>query len=714
MKETGTEKEGIQRAGFKEMLFMKRKTALIRGLKKDTRPVSVDVSCMVYNHGPYLRQALDGIFMQRTSFPVRVIIHEDASTDDSASIIREYEKRYPGRIISVMEEENQYQQGNSLWLIMFPHFTSKYIACCEGDDYWTDPDKLQKQVDYLENNPDCSAVYHNILPVDEFGVYNEKLRGCYPRLKEGDYQKREIRKGKVKTQTASMVRRNYYPWMSERDKQFFAEAKCNLDEKNLILCGIVGRVHYLPDVMAAHRRVLDHGDSYTAAKQKKTKLERFLFEHGRYLEKCRLYEYFSGEKLYIYDDIIADQEYINRHFPDQKVNICEGVPFYAHMIYRLHTRGKPAPSEKTRESNIELFRIVAMLLIVAHHFVVNSGLTAPRGPIYSDPLSWRSLFLLVLGAWGKTGTNCFVMITGYYMCKSRITIKKFAKLVLEVMFYKLVINSVFWITGYESFTLDGLFMIFIPIRTVSNDFLNAFLLFYLLIPFLNILVRHMDRKQHFLLLLWCGFTYIFLGTVPGFSVQMNYISWFSVLFMIASYIRLYPRRLYQDKKLWAWLTVSSVLLAIISVFFCAWLSKKTGKNVAYSYVSDANTFLAAATGVCAFMLFKNMNIKHSRLINTVASSAFGVVLIHGNSDTMRRWLWTDTLDVVGHYNSRFMPLYAAGCIAAVYIVCTLIDQLRIRGLEKPLFKVWDRHRDGVLEKLKRIKMTVRSRIRWQE
>ena len=82
---------------------------------KDTRPVSVDVSCMVYNHGNYLRQALDSILMQETDFPVRIIIHDDASTDDSAAVILEYKKKYPQKIVAVIEEVNLYQNGRSVW-----------------------------------------------------------------------------------------------------------------------------------------------------------------------------------------------------------------------------------------------------------------------------------------------------------------------------------------------------------------------------------------------------------------------------------------------------------------------------------------------------------------------------------------------------------------------------------------------------------------------
>jgi peptidoglycan/LPS O-acetylase OafA/YrhL len=93
-----------------------------------------------------------------------------------------------------------------------------------------------------------------------------------------------------------------------------------------------------------------------------------------------------------------------------------------------------------------------MLLIVAHHFVANSGLLSEGGLIYRDPFSAKSIFLLIFGAWGKTGINCFVLISGYFMCESHITLKKFLKLVLEVYFYKIVIFIMVpgnWTTGLK-------------------------------------------------------------------------------------------------------------------------------------------------------------------------------------------------------------------------------------------------------------------------
>ena len=365
-------------------------------------------------------------------------------------------------------------------------------------------------------------------------------------------------------------------------------------------------------------------------------------------------------------------------------------------------RGGGAPSPlKQRDSNIELFRIITMLLIVAHHYVVNSGLTAADGPIYADPLSWRSLFLLIFGAWGKTGINCFIMITGYYMCRSQITTRKFLKLLCEVMFYRIVINLVFCVSGYQAYSVLDWLMLLVPIKKISNGFTSAFLMFFLFIPFLNILLKNLTERQHVYLLILCGFVYVFLGTIPVvFSVTMNYVSWFCVVFFIAAYVRRYPKNSFQNGKLWGSLTILFLAIGVLSIAICAWLSTKLGKRVGYAFVEDANTFLAVAIGASAFLYFKNLKIPYNQFINIVAASTFGVLLIHANSDTMRQWLWKDMLDCVGHYGSTLMPLFAVGSVLLIFVVCVVIDQLRIRMVEKPFLKLWDKHWERIYRKYK--------------
>lgn len=326
-----------------------------------------------------------------------------------------------------------------------------------------------------------------------------------------------------------------------------------------------------------------------------------------------------------------------------------------------------------------------MLSIVAHHYVVNSGLLAADGVINSNPTAIHSLVLLLVGAWGKIGINSFVLITGYFMCKSSISLKKFLKLFLEVMFYRIVISCVFWITGYSAFSIKELIKIFIPIKDISTSFTSAYLVFFLFISFLNKLIHSLNERQHICLLLLCGFLYTFLGTVPYFSVTFNYVSWFIVLYFISSYIRLYPKKIYSNNAFWSIALMIVTVLCAASVICCAFVFNGNY----YMFVTDSNTALAVIEAVCAFMVFNNLKIKNSSIINTLASATFGVLLIHANSDTMRSWLWGDVLNVVGVHSQGNGYLHIVLSVLGVYFVCTAIDLVRIYVIEKLVFKRLD-------------------------
>ena len=127
----------------------------------DNQDIKVTVRCITYNQKDYIRQCLDGFVMQRTNFRFEAIVHDDASTDGTDEIVREYAEKYPDIIKPIFETENQYSKHDgSLGRIMNANTRGKYVAICEGDDYWTDPLKLQKQADFLDANPQCSLTYH--------------------------------------------------------------------------------------------------------------------------------------------------------------------------------------------------------------------------------------------------------------------------------------------------------------------------------------------------------------------------------------------------------------------------------------------------------------------------------------------------------------------------------------------------------------------------
>lgn len=185
-----------------------------------------------------------------------------------------------------------------------------------------------------------------------------------------------------------------------------------------------------------------------------------------------------------------------------------------------------------------------------------------------------------------------------------------------------------------------------------------------------------------------------MGTALKFSVTMNYFSWFICLYFIASYMRSYPKNLFDDTKMWGLVTLVVAVLCVASVLYCIWLGARIDRRMAFYFVTDSNTSLAVCMGVSSFLLFRNIRIKRSKTINTIASSSFGVLLIHANSDTMRRWFWQTLLDVKGTFSLgiTLLILHAILSVLGIFIVCVVIDQIRIRTIER---YVLDKSEKGV-------------------
>ncbi|OUO91806.1 hypothetical protein B5F40_02950 [Gordonibacter sp. An230] len=229
--------------------------------------VCVTVCVTAYNHEKYIEQCLDGIIMQETNFAFEVIVHDDASTDGTSQIIGCYKRRYPNKIVTILQAENQFQQGRSILKeFIFPLAKGRYIAFCEGDDYWTDPKKLQKQVEYLDSHADCVAVYHGCEVVDEFNRNALTSRPIYTPRTSGRYTNLDFALGKTYPgQTASLVlRRSVYDGSEEFPIEDYWGLQVNGDAKTLLLCLTKGEVYVIGDVMSVHRVIQTFGSSWSA------------------------------------------------------------------------------------------------------------------------------------------------------------------------------------------------------------------------------------------------------------------------------------------------------------------------------------------------------------------------------------------------------------------------------------------------------------------
>lgn len=209
-----------------------------------SKPPTVSILCVTFNHEKFIAKALDSFLMQKTKFPVEIIVHDDASTDRTPTIIRKYAKKHPN-IKPLLETENQYSQGNDIFVHdMFRMAQGKYIAECEGDDFWTSPDKLQKQVDFLEKNPGYSICFH---PVKVFFQNNEDKEHIYPNP-DGPriFTTDELLKSNFIQSNSVMYRKQNY--------EHIPKNVIPLDWYMHLYHAQFGKIGFIDEVMSAYRR----------------------------------------------------------------------------------------------------------------------------------------------------------------------------------------------------------------------------------------------------------------------------------------------------------------------------------------------------------------------------------------------------------------------------------------------------------------------------
>ena len=211
----------------------------------------LSIICITYNHAAFIRQALDGFVMQKTEFPFEILVNDDASTDGTAEIIREYEAKYPHLFRCVYQTENQWGKKDPWKDVLFPMVRGKYAALCEGDDFWIDPLKLQKQVDFLEHNPDFSVCFHPVKVLWEDRCAAESV-----------FPEAYWRFNKTEMELCDLLQRNFiqtnsvvYRWRFHRDSlDLIPDGILPEDWFIHLLHAQVGKIAFLPDLMAVYRK----------------------------------------------------------------------------------------------------------------------------------------------------------------------------------------------------------------------------------------------------------------------------------------------------------------------------------------------------------------------------------------------------------------------------------------------------------------------------
>lgn len=269
----------------------------------ETSEIKVSICCLTYNHEKYVRQALDSFLMQNTNFKYEILIHDDASTDGTADIIREYESKYPDIIKPIYQKENQYSQRVKInWTYQYPRAKGKYIATCEGDDFWCDEHKLQRQYEALENSGSVFCA-HQVRFVTESGDKTDKKKpddiASYCQL--GEEFLKTLLKGKIcPFQTSSfMFERNAILEAINKIPEFVRVSRVG-DVNLMMLLATKGSICYLNKEMSCYRMF---SVSSWSLRQKQDINRRIQHEENL----CEVFKAFNIYTNMKYADLIQDQ-----------------------------------------------------------------------------------------------------------------------------------------------------------------------------------------------------------------------------------------------------------------------------------------------------------------------------------------------------------------------------------------------------------------------
>lgn len=264
--------------------------------------VLVSICCITYNQQQYIEEAIKGFLKQKVNFKYEIIIYDDASTDNTVNIIKKYMQDYPDIIKPIFSKENKYTKGEQTFLYTFEKAKGKYIALCEGDDYWIDENKLQMQVDYMEANPNCTFCFHNAYVLYMKHKKKVKFITNKPKFKknmnkDGNYGPGDIHLiGCGMIPTASFFFRSEYV---SKIPDWFKKCFCGDMPLKLIMTSF-GYAHYIDKIMSVYRK--ETGISVTDQWQEKEK--NIQIKIARFEKAKEILDWFNEFTKYKYNDKI--------------------------------------------------------------------------------------------------------------------------------------------------------------------------------------------------------------------------------------------------------------------------------------------------------------------------------------------------------------------------------------------------------------------------
>lgn len=294
--------------------------------------IMVSICCITYNHEKYISQAMDSFLIQKADFNFEILIHDDASTDCTAKTLKEYEQRYPEIVKPIYQAENQYSKGAKIDLTYnFPRVRGKYIAICEGDDYWTDPLKLQRQVDYMELHPECSLCTHGAKMIDSKGKLIGKVR---PGIGNKSFSSDEvILGGGGFFSTNSLLFRTD---LARELPDFYKNAPIG-DYPLTIFLALMGDVYYIDSCMSVYRYMAEGSWSKKMAVSAKARNEHHK-KISNMLQEVNEYTNYRYNSIINEKILINEFSFLLEKFDIKKIKLDKYQKFYHNLTIWQKTK----------------------------------------------------------------------------------------------------------------------------------------------------------------------------------------------------------------------------------------------------------------------------------------------------------------------------------------------------------------------------------------
>ena len=349
-------------------------------------------------------------------------------------------------------------------------------------------------------------------------------------------------------------------------------------------------------------------------------------------------------------------------------------------------------SQKTRNSSFELLRILSMALIVMHHYTVHGGFD------FMSPFSLRLYFVQCLAMGGKLGVNVFVLVSGYFLCKSNFKWQRLIKLELEVIFYSCIIGVIFFIFFPERESLKNLLGELTPLRSSRYWFYNTYFVCFLLSPFINKLISALNKDEFKKILILLSVLWVVIPFFPKFgALQMSELGWFIYLYLCAAYIRIFNDDFTKKSTVYILLGITGYILLLFSVLAFDLLGFIDSRfQSKFDYFLPMNSILVFASSLLLLIGFSKWNIGCKKGINTVASTTFGIYLIHDNH-LLSPFLWIDLFKNATYLNTNTIFIHAFLLIIFIFVSCSLIDFIRGFLFEKSLFLIIEKIKENYIK-----------------